>query len=258
MIAKKALALILFFFASSAFGNISYALWNIDNGEVIVANKETEVRSIASITKLMNVLVSLNMGLSLDEKVKVTGSERSSHIRPGMLITRGNLLLLALVSSDNLAARTLAETSGIQYNSYIALMNVTARSLDMTDTVYIDATGLSGENRSSVVDIKKLLLETEKWQIFKNSASTTAIKVAGLRPSKKRGYTNVPVVGHNTNIYAGKLDIIAAKTGFTNSAGRCLTMYFVKDGIKYALVVLGAKNSQERKLLVDQLLDKTK
>lgn len=254
MILKKLFFSLILCFFSSAWGTPSYALWDIDRGEILEEEGSETIRSIASITKLMNALVTLQSGLSLDEKLTVVGKESSVHIRRGMILSRGDLLYLTLVCSDNLAARTLAENGGRSYQEYIDEMNRIAQSLEMRDTWYSDSTGLNSENRSSIGDIKKLILETEKWPIFQKVATTVALKIDGLKIATKRGYKSVSVIGHNTNLYAGRLDLIAAKTGFTNSAGRCLTMYFWKNGVRYVLVVLGAKDSVQRKLLVDRLL----
>ena len=255
---KKIVLSWLLLFMSPVFADEpSYVLWNIDHQITVISNNELRVRPMASITKLMNVLVTLNLKLPLDDLIVVTGKERSSHIRPGMMVSRRSLIDLSLISSDNLAARTLAESSGMSYDSYIELMNDTAKKLGMIDTQYIDSTGLMSGNRSSLNDIKQLLMETEQWWIFRQAANSSHVIIDAVTTSNKRVKV-VKIHGNNTNIYSGKLDIITAKTGFTTDAGKCLTMYFSMYGTKYVLVVLGAKDSIQRKLLVDRLLDITK
>jgi len=229
----------------------SYMLLNLDNNVVVDSHNEAQIRSIASITKLMSVLVVLRGNLDLDEVLTVVGKESSKHIRSGMKITRNHLIELALISSDNLATRTLAETFPGGYTAFLATMNQLAQELGMSNTRYSDTTGLLSDNKSSADDIKKLVLEVENWAVYKMAANvrSTLFSAMGLKKS-------VLIQGNNTNWYAGRLNIVAAKTGFTNSAGRCLTMLFVHNNTRYFLIVMGAKNSEHRRKIVDSLLDK--
>lgn len=236
---------------------VTYALWNVDTGEFIASNNEEEVRPMASITKLMSVFVTMREGLDLEEELTVTGKETSSRIRAGMRLARSKLIELALISSDNLATRTLAETYPGGYHRFINEMNNVAIELGMSHTRYEDATGLLGANISSADDIRKLVLAVSPFHIINNAANTAkyAFKTTILNKNKPK---EVLVQGLNTNSFVGKLDIIAAKTGYTSKAGRCLTMFFNHNGTKYLLVVMGAQSSDQRKKMVEHLLDKIK
>lgn len=227
-----------------------FAIWNVDTGHLLASNNSDGVRSMASITKLMTVLVTLRSGVKLDEAVTVVGTEGSSRIRRGMTLTRGELIDLALVASDNLAARTLAETSGMPYEEFVWTMNRTAKSLGMVDTSYTDSTGLQATNVSTARDIKLLVQETERWRVFHDTAMSATSSVAVRAKNKVQ-----EVTFNNTNKFAGQLDIIGAKTGTTNAAGRCLTMFFVENGQRYVLVVLGAHSSDHRQKMVTKLID---
>lgn len=229
----------------------SYILLNLDTNTVVDSLNESEVRSIASITKLMSVLVVLRNDLNLDDMLTVVGKESSRYIRAGMKITRRHLIELALISSDNLAARTLAETFPGGYGNFVAAMNSVATDLEMNSTKYEDSTGLLAENRSSAEDIRKLILEIERWSIYRVAANAKSIIFSAVGIRKP-----VTISGTNTNSYVGKLEILAAKTGFTSSAGRCLTMLFMYNNTKYYLIVMGAKSAEQRRKIVDQLLDK--
>lgn len=235
----------------------SYALWNIDTGDYLGGNNETGARPMASITKLMNAYVILNDGVDLDEQVLVVGKESSSRIRAGMRLARWQLLELALISSDNLAARTLAETFPGGYSRFIQRMNDAAVELNMGSTQYQDATGLLAGNISSPLDLRKLVVAVSPYGII-TSAANTAKYAFKAKLIDKKGPKEIVVGGANTNSFAGKLDIIAAKTGFTSRAGRCLTMLFNHNGNRYLLVVLGATTSEQRKKMVEQLIDKIK
>lgn len=236
---------------------VTYALWNIDTGEFVASNNETEVRPMASITKLMSVFVTIREGLDLEEELTVTGKETSSRIKSGMRLARSKLIELALISSDNLATRTLAETYPGGYQRFINEMNKAANELGMSNTKYEDATGLLGTNISNADDIRKLVLAVSPFHIINNAANTAkyAFKTTILNKNKPK---EVVVQGLNTNSFVGKLDIIAAKTGYTSKAGRCLTMFFNHNGTKYLLVVMGAQSSEQRKKMVEHLLDKIK
>lgn len=235
----------------------TYALINLDTNEQIISVNEDNIRPIASMTKLMSALVVLQHGLDLDEFVTVTGPERSTKIRRGMRIRRGELLELSLISSDNLAARTLAETFPGGYQAFIEQMNITAQNLGMTNTHYSDATGLLATNTSNIQDLYRLVTVLPPWEIFTNAANKINTVATALVASK-RGQQEVRIAGNNTNHFVGKLDIIAAKTGYTTRAGRCLTMMFTQNGNRYFLVVMGAQNPQHRTRIVNQLLDTIK
>jgi len=233
----------------------AYAIWNVDTGTLIDSSDSGSVRPIASITKMMSAFVVLNSDLNMDELLLVTGPEKSRYIRRGMLITRAKLIELSLVSSDNLAARTLAETHPAGYHTFIDLMNETAKNLGMQDTYYADSTGLLGTNRSTLGDLNKLVLATQNFPVYRLAANTQQLFVETIT-AVKNGAKKFYITGKNTNPFTGKLDIISAKTGYTSAAGRCLTMLINKDGTRYLLIVLGASTPEQRKKMVQGLLDK--
>jgi D-alanyl-D-alanine endopeptidase (penicillin-binding protein 7) len=235
----------------------TYVLWNVDTGEFLSGNNDNQVRPIASITKLMSMFVIMRENLDLDELLVVTGKETSSRIKVGMKVARGKLIELALVSSDNLATRTLAETYPGGYSRFINEMNKVASELGMVDTKYEDSTGLLSGNISSAKDIRELVLAVSPLQIINNTANSAKIAFTAIMLNKNKP-KQVTVQGLNTNAFVGKLDIIAAKTGYTSNAGRCLTMLFNHNGTKYLLVVMGAQSNDQRKKLVESLIDSIK
>jgi D-alanyl-D-alanine endopeptidase (penicillin-binding protein 7) len=227
----------------------SYVLIDADRQEVIDAKGIQEIVPLASITKLMTVLVVINSGVDLEEKVTVTGKESSAKIRTGMRMTRNDLVHLSLISSDNLAARTLAETTMSSYPAFIFAMNQLADQLGMSNTNFIEPTGLSVFNVSTPWDIYLLTKETSKHPVFGESAMT---KVTEVYTEVKRKVKKV--LGMNTNSYAGTMKIHSAKTGYTSPAGRCLTMLIEQNGRRYVIVVMGAKDPTQRKQMVDNLI----
>lgn len=229
----------------------TYVLWDMDDRRVVEEHNVETVRPLASITKIMTALVVINSGIDLDRVVTVTGPEHSPRIMRGQTLTRRELLDLTLVNSDNLAARTLAETSGVDYSTFIDRMNWTAKQLGMNSTVYTDSTGLRADNVGSSQDLMLLVQVAGNFDVFKRAAMLPA-----TTRTVYRGRKSITMSYNNTNWLAGKLDILAAKTGTTMAAGRCLTMSFVKNGHHYILVVLGARHAQERQLLVQRLIDR--
>ena len=230
--------------------NMSYAMWNVDTGQMLVGDRTEKIRSIASITKIMTVMVVLNSKLDLQETVVVVGKESSSRIRRGDKITRRELIDLALVASDNLAARTLSETSNMSYKQFIQKMNDFAKELGMTRTVYADSTGLLAANMSTAGDIKTLIESTVDFDVFRENAMRTNTLIHVQHNNRWR-----TVTANNTNKFAGKMDIIGAKTGFTSAAGLCLTMMFSENGQRYVLVVMGARSGDQRHRMVKKLID---
>ena len=233
----------------------TYVLWNLDDGSIVEQHNGNLQRPMASITKLMTALVVVNSGIPLDRIVSVSKSttERSNRIRQGQQISRYHLLMLTLVNSDNLAARTLAETSDVDYATFIDRMNWTAGHLGMNSTVYVDSTGIRSDNVSSPEDLRLLIRTVANYEVFRTAAQMPATTRTVVHNKK-----SITVSDSNTNWLVGRMEILAAKTGTTMAAGRCLVMSFVQNGHNYALIVLGARGAQERQILVQQMLDKIK
>jgi serine-type D-Ala-D-Ala endopeptidase (penicillin-binding protein 7) len=181
---------------------------------------------IASITKLMTALVVLDAKQPMDELIELTAAdrrlERSSYSRLaiGSLISRGDLLHLALMSSENSAAHAIARAYPGGLQACLKAMNARARALGMKTARFTDPTGLSSGNVSSAADLTKLVAAAAAdptIRTFSTSASLT-----------------VPVGKHllefrNTNSLVTKADwdVMVQKTGYTSDAGQCLVMQTV-------------------------------
>ena len=194
-----------------------------NNGEVLFERKASLVTPIASITKLMTALVVIDGQQPLDEVIVITAADRwkgkgaFSHIPNGAKITRGDLMRLALMASENLAARTLARHYPGGIPAFVKTMNVKAKALGMTQTRFDDPSGLSSLNVSSARDLVKLV----------NAASRDSriSEFSTLRNYEVRLGKQM-FMFRNTNLLVGKSDwdILVQKTGFTNDAGQCLVM----------------------------------
>ena len=198
------------------------------SGEVLFERDAGLVTPIASLTKLMTALVVLDAQQPLDEVIKITAEDRwkgkgaFSHLPNGAKLTRGDLLRLALMASENLAARVLARNYPGGIPAFVKTMNMKAKVLGMTLTRFDDPSGLSSRNVSNARDLVKLINAASRQQEIREFSTLHTHEVrAGKSMLRYR----------NTNLLIGKEDwtIIVQKTGFTNDAGQCLVMQAIVD-----------------------------
>lgn len=214
---------------------------DLNNHQVLFASHPDRVRPIASITKLMTAMIVLDSHQPLDEMLSVDISHTPemkgvySRVRLHSELSRRDLLLLALMSSENRAAATLAHHYRGGYAAFIRAMNARARSLGMTQTRYIEPTGLSTGNVSTARDLTKLLIATRKYPLIGQLSTTKERQVVFIQPDYSLPFRNT-----NHLIYNDKWNISLTKTGFTNEAGHCLAMRTVIKNRPVALVVLDA------------------
>jgi D-alanyl-D-alanine carboxypeptidase len=246
---KKTLIALAFYAASIASASGSYALYNYDREEWQVSHNSQEVRSIASITKLFTAMTILRSGVDLDEKVKITG--RSSGRFPrGMMATRMDLMKAMLISSDNLAAETLANTYPGGFNVYLEDANRWITGWGLINTRVVDASGLLPGNVSNVNDLVKFLAKIQNNEVIRSITGerNTTVKVP-------KGKKTLTINLKNTNSTMFHFDnILISKTGTTNAAGKCVVMLVEKAGTPYAVVILGQKNSKTRTELAGDLI----
>ncbi len=216
-----------------------------NTGEVIFARDAGLVTPIASITKLMTALVVLDGQQPLDEVIKITADDRwkgkgaFTHIAVGTKLTRGDLLRLALMASENLAAHTLARNYPGGLPAFVRTMNIKAKALGMTQTRFADASGLSSLNVSSARDLAKLVNASSRQPLIREFSTLPSHEV---RLGKR------PFVYRNTNLLIGKPDwtILVQKTGYTNDAGQCLVMEAMIEDRPVVMVLLNSFGSLTR------------
>ncbi|MGF6561715.1 D-alanyl-D-alanine endopeptidase [Erwinia aphidicola] len=214
---------------------------DMNTNKVIYSSHPDLVRPIASITKLMTVMVTLDAHLPMDEMLAVDISHTPemrgiySRVRLNSEISRRNMMLLALMSSENRAAASLAHHYPGGYDAFIKAMNAKARELGMNNTHYVEPTGLSIENVSTARDLSKLLIATKRYPLI-GQLSTTHEDMASFRNPT---YT-LPFRNTNHLVYRPDWNIQLTKTGFTNEAGHCLAMRTVINQRPVSLVVLDA------------------
>jgi D-alanyl-D-alanine endopeptidase (penicillin-binding protein 7) len=178
---------------------------------------------IASITKLMTAMVVLDAGLDMNDPVTVTQDDvdtlRHTHSRlsVGTVLTRADMMLIALMASENRAAASLARSYPGGTAAAVAAMNRKAAKLGMTHTHFFDGTGLNGDNISTPGDLAKLVQAAYRYADIRAFSTTPQYQV------HSRGHL---LQYKNTNLLVKEpdWDIGVSKTGFINEAGKCLVM----------------------------------
>jgi serine-type D-Ala-D-Ala endopeptidase (penicillin-binding protein 7) len=210
-------------------------------GNLIYGKDVHAVRPIASITKLMTAMVVLDAGLDLDEYITVTDDDRDgirmsgSRLRPGASLPRREMLLLALMSSENRAAAALGRTCPGGREGFVARMNEKAASLGMSNSHFADPAGLNVTNVSTASDLAKMLAAAKGYPLITQSTTTTRMDV--------HPYTNRPPLTYiNTNrlLESEDWDIALSKTGYINEAGHCLVMRATIRGEDVSIVLLNS------------------
>jgi D-alanyl-D-alanine carboxypeptidase len=242
--------LILLVFCASAHAERgSYALYDYERAEYQVSYNNHEVRPIASITKLFTAITVLSSGVDLNEKVKVQGHSKG-HFPNGLLVSRHDLMKAMMISSDNRAAETLANTYPGGFDAFVRDANTYIRSKGLVHTSIEEPTGLSRNNVSTTNELVSFLGAVKDNQALRNYADNKTAEI--LIPKGKR---HIHIKLHNTNPSIFKFDnILISKTGFTNPAGRCVVMLVEKEHKYYAVVVLGQKNVKARSDLANGLI----
>lgn len=216
-----------------------------DGGMVLLEKNAHHVLPIASITKLMTGLVISENRLAMDEVIAITEDDidrlkgSRSRLKVGTLLTRGQLLLLSLMSSENRAAHALARTfPGGEYN-FVRYMNQRAQSLGMRDTRFVESTGLSSANRSSARDLALLV---------QAAAADPLISTYTTVPDYELPLFEGELQYRNTNVLTRhpEWEIGLQKTGYIREAGRCLVMQTLVSGRRLVMVFLNAGSTRQR------------
>jgi D-alanyl-D-alanine endopeptidase (penicillin-binding protein 7) len=216
-----------------------------DTQQVLFSKNSDAVLPIASITKLMTAMVVLEAGLSLDEQLSISQEDvdtekgSGSRLRVGSTLSRGDMLHLALMASENRAASALGRHYPGGLAVFVEAMNRKARSLGMSNTRYVEPTGLSSLNQSSAHDLSILVRAASEQPLIRELSTTADASVhVGSRAMQFR----------NTNglIRNPAWDIGLQKTGYISEAGRCVVMQAQLAGRKLILVLLDSAGRYSR------------
>jgi len=206
-------------------------------GEVVMDKNGDAVTPIASITKLMTAIVILESGLDLDAPVALTREDvdlkkgSRSRLRTGASLTRNELLLIALMASENRAAAALGRSYPGGTQAFVSAMNEMSMELGMNDTSFVDPTGLSPKNVSSARDLAKLVRAAHGYPLIREYSTRDKATVL-LSGKQKMNFRNT-----NGLVRNARWEIDLSKTGYISEAGRCLVMQ-VRLASKDLIVVL--------------------
>jgi D-alanyl-D-alanine endopeptidase (penicillin-binding protein 7) len=217
-----------------------------ESSESVLLSQHANVAApIASITKLMTALVVLDAAQPMTEKLTITTADidrergSSSRLAVGSKLSRGDLLHLALMASENRAAHALGRNYPGGLSAMVAAMNAKARALGMTQSRFVDPTGLSSSNVASPEDLSQLVLAASKNASIRRYSTDNEYRV---RVGKRT------LAFHNTNrlVANDSWDIAVQKTGYIKEAGRCLVMKTVIAGRSLVIVLLDSYGKYTR------------
>jgi D-alanyl-D-alanine endopeptidase (penicillin-binding protein 7) len=202
---------------------------DVSTSRIIYEHNSNSVRPIASITKLMTAMVSLEL-YGLNDYVMI-GKKQKMSVK--------ELLTRLLVRSDNNAAGLLAKHHPQGRSAFLSAMNTKAKSLNLQSTVFDDPSGLSSDNISTAAEVAALTIEASKFDF---------IREISVVPQTKQ-FTNT-----NFQILKDYHNILVSKTGFTSAAGRCLTMLVDHGQTRYVIIILGELTKVARETTARSLL----
>ncbi|HEY8026482.1 MAG TPA: D-alanyl-D-alanine endopeptidase [Burkholderiaceae bacterium] len=224
--------------------NVAFVL-DQSNAEVLFDKNADVALPIASITKLMTSLVVVEAHQDMNEVLEITDADvdrekfSSSRLRPGTRMTRGDMLHIALMSSENRAASALGRNYPGGLTAVVAAMNAKARELGMTGAHYVEPTGLSSQNVASARDLAKLVAAAQKEPLLCQYSTDSRYVVDAN--GREMQYAN-----SNHLVSNPTWDILLQKTGYITEAGHCLVMRAMIEGRSIVMVFLDSKGKDSR------------
>ncbi len=219
--------------------SVHAAVADLDSGEVLYRKRERRVVPIASVTKLMTAMVVLDSGEPLGESLTAVKRDTPapnnafSRIRIGSRLPRGDLLRLALMSSENHAAYLLARHHPGGFTAFVEAMNAKAAALGMSNTRFVGPSGLDTGNRSTAADLLVMLRAAADYDTIREYTQTRRYRATFHHPRYSLYYGNTNVL-----VYRDHWQVELSKTGYLHEAGRCLVMVTEIDGRRIGMVLL--------------------
>ncbi len=223
----------------------SAVAYDVDQEKIIFSKRANTILPMASITKLMTAVVVLESDVSMSQDVRISADDIDtirntySRLRVGQSFTRKNLLLMALMSSENRAAAVLGRTTFNSREEFISKMNEKAAALGMVNTKFYDTTGLDQRNISTPLDLVKLVKAAYQYKDIRNDSTTEGADV--LLGDYYHHYINSDALvrGHN-------MDILLSKTGFINESGHHVALYAKIKDHPVIIVLMDSASSRAR------------
>ncbi|AOJ01303.1 MULTISPECIES: serine hydrolase [Burkholderia] len=224
----------------------SRAIYVVDErtGTVLIEKNANRVVPIASVTKLMTSMVALDTRAPLSRQLRVSAQDRDyekftgSRLKVGSVLSRRDMLHIALMSSENRAAAALSRDYAGGRPAFVAAMNRKARTLGMKHTHFVNATGLSPRNVSTAHDLSRLVAAASRYPRIKTFSTDTSKTVFP-------GRGQLQYVNSDALVRAGDSSIMLQKTGFINEAGHCVVLRYAVRGRPVDIVLLGAPGPRD-------------
>ncbi len=220
-------------------------IFNNKTGEILYQKNADRVMPIASISKLMSAMVVLDARLDMNERITITPDEidrlkgTGSRLAVGTTLTRGELLHLSLMSSENRATHALGRTYPGGMSAFVAAMNAKAQSLGMYSSRFYEPTGLNFQNVSTANDLNRMVAAASKYPLIsKNSTSNYgSVWTANGRQNYKNS---------NALVREGSWNIELQKTGYIREAGRSMVVKANVQNQPITIVLLNSPTSTTR------------
>lgn len=212
-----------------------------DEGVILYGRDADKPRPIASLTKLLTIMTLMDAKLAPDKVITITKQDRDrlkgsrSSLRFGTTLTRGELMRIALVASDNRAAAALARTFPGGSAALVRVMNEKARMLGLTHTRAVDASGLRPGNVSTARDLARLAYVARAYPLLGDWSTTRRFSLVDHESGKVLSFRNT-----NSLVHREGWEIAFSKTGFTSEAGNCLLMRTTLAGRSLIVVLLNS------------------
>ena len=238
----------------------SAVVMDVQSDSFILEKNSEQVWPIASISKLMSVLVLLeDLKIDLDDTYVLKASDRRNggrdYLFQGDEVANKDLLALALISSDNTAVIALISSAGLSEDEFVKLMNTKAKNLGLKNTIFYDATGLSSANVSTAKEVSFLLKKALNNKIISDLVKNYSYSITTVQGRVKNIKSTNELLDYFNNNQSD-VKIIGGKTGFNDSSGYCLGTEFSFREKKYISVVLNASSLNNRFNDTIKLVDK--
>lgn len=217
---------------------------DVASGEVLWEKSASEIRSIASISKLMTALVFLENNPGWSEPITMEVADEiggdTANIKREEVVTVRDLFMASLIASDNNATMALVRSTGLSSEDFVRQMNAKAKALGLNSTHFVEPVGLNADNKSTALEIFKLARTA-----FANK------EISSATSQKNYSFTAISGQSHkikSTNGLLGAyLNVVSGKTGFTEQAGHCVVVEVSdSEGHKIISVVLGSASNDDR------------
>ena len=235
---KKLLVILCLFIAGTVSAKPSVWVYNETKDQNVETRNLAQSRPIASLTKIMTAMVTLDYDKDLQRKLRMPAGRL-----PAGMYTREEIITSMLVRSDNLSSEIIAADYPGGRKAFIRAMNQKGKAIGMIYTDFADPSGLSHRNRSIAGDVLTMMQVAAVYNIIRE---TSVKKQAIFETYYRKKIRTIELPNTNQPLLFKFDEIVVSKTGFTSSAGWCVGMVVEAQGQRFIVVILGAKSKQER------------